>query len=67
MEIPLHIHYYQAPHLISTRLLNFRILFIFCDNVAVGYKDANDMFVARFSINKMVMHTHVIILMLQVT
>ncbi|MFM7989601.1 MAG: hypothetical protein ACKPKO_60830, partial [Candidatus Fonsibacter sp.] len=24
----------------------------FCDNVAVGYKDANDKFVTRFSINK---------------
>ncbi|MFM7979568.1 MAG: hypothetical protein ACKPKO_09655, partial [Candidatus Fonsibacter sp.] len=36
---------------ISTRLLNFVIL-LFCDNVAVGYGDANDIFVTRFSINK---------------
>ncbi|MFM7988582.1 MAG: hypothetical protein ACKPKO_55645, partial [Candidatus Fonsibacter sp.] len=25
---------------------------VFCDNVAVGYRDANDIFVARFNINK---------------
>ncbi|MFM7977796.1 MAG: hypothetical protein ACKPKO_00640 [Candidatus Fonsibacter sp.] len=28
LEILLHIHYYQVPSLISTRLLNFIILFI---------------------------------------
>ncbi|MFM7989366.1 MAG: hypothetical protein ACKPKO_59640 [Candidatus Fonsibacter sp.] len=27
-------------------------MFIFCDNIAVGYRDANDIFVARFNINK---------------
>ncbi|MFM7979571.1 MAG: hypothetical protein ACKPKO_09670 [Candidatus Fonsibacter sp.] len=53
MGIPLHIHYYQVPSLFfSTRQLNFIILYILCDNVAVGYKDANDMFVTRFFINK---------------
>ena len=30
----------------------FRNLTYFCDNVAVGYRDANDMFVTRFFINK---------------
>ncbi|MFM7982977.1 MAG: hypothetical protein ACKPKO_27005 [Candidatus Fonsibacter sp.] len=48
MEILFHIHYYQVPSLISTRLLNFVILLIFGDNVEVGYRDANDMCVTRF-------------------
>ncbi|MFM7982150.1 MAG: hypothetical protein ACKPKO_22810 [Candidatus Fonsibacter sp.] len=30
----------------------FRNVTYFCDNVAVGYRDANDIFVTRFSINK---------------
>ncbi|MFM7987536.1 MAG: hypothetical protein ACKPKO_50305 [Candidatus Fonsibacter sp.] len=51
MEILLHIHYYQVLS-ISTRLLNFVILFILVIMLEVGYRDANDMFVMRFSINK---------------
>ncbi|MFM7979484.1 MAG: hypothetical protein ACKPKO_09230, partial [Candidatus Fonsibacter sp.] len=50
LEILIQIHYYQVPSLISTRLLNFTPFF--CDNVAVGYTDANDMFVTRFFIDK---------------
>ncbi|MFM7981666.1 MAG: hypothetical protein ACKPKO_20345, partial [Candidatus Fonsibacter sp.] len=36
-------HFYSAAE--------FHNLIYFCDNVAVGYKDENDMFVTRFSIN----------------
>ncbi|MFM7983111.1 MAG: hypothetical protein ACKPKO_27705, partial [Candidatus Fonsibacter sp.] len=25
---------------------------VFCDNIAIGYRDANDIFVARLNINK---------------
>ncbi|MFM7978241.1 MAG: hypothetical protein ACKPKO_02905, partial [Candidatus Fonsibacter sp.] len=32
--------------------VEFRNLTYFCDNVAVGYREANDMFITRFFINK---------------
>ncbi|MFM7981952.1 MAG: hypothetical protein ACKPKO_21795 [Candidatus Fonsibacter sp.] len=48
MEILFHIHYYQVQHLIFYSAAEFHNLVYFGDSVAVGYRDANDMFVTFF-------------------